>query len=187
MTPSPGGAAARGRRGSPAPAPSEALLGRRGKKGARGTGSGRDLVGAASLLDWTEWRLQRAEPDFLKKEDKPQKKNQGLRGKGGPQRRLSPQRARLSACPGSARPSLAALLDPTSLVLPLKLLPALPIPAEGQGPEAGASAGASRGWRCGLGFPNHSPFPWELQAPGIAPQPVPVSLGSHLLLHRACL
>lgn len=42
-------------------------------------------MGAASLLDWTEWRLQRAEPDFLKKEDKPQKKKtKALGGKAAP-------------------------------------------------------------------------------------------------------
>lgn len=61
LSPSPGGARARGKRGSPAPKPSEALIGKKGKQGPWGHWF---EEGAPSLLGWTQSRGFRQQSHF---------------------------------------------------------------------------------------------------------------------------
>lgn len=78
LSPSPGGARARGKRGSPAPKPSEALIGREGKEGPWGHWF---EEGAASLLGWTRSGGFKQQ-NLIKKEIKEDKPHGKLRRQG---------------------------------------------------------------------------------------------------------
>lgn len=90
----------------------------------------------------------------------------------------------LSVCTSLLCLSGSYILDSSVLIL-------CPSPhsifAEDQGSETGHQDMLVGGWRCWKSFSDHLPFLLELQAPRIAPRPIAVSLGSHLLLNCTCL